>query len=153
MRMTPRQRETRCTHYMVHFVLNEQQRRSPFWSQPATLTLMGKGPKFIPKAKALSTTEMLGACARLNYRMARAFERFVRRNEHKRMNDVRRESGIHPWAPKHYHRSLAERIYTAFSNVPTKMEHGETTNSFLQLSIGICRVWSEISSQQPLAPR
>ena len=56
MRMTPRQLETRCTLNKVHFVLSEQQRRNPFWSQPATLTLLGRGPRFIPKARALSTT-------------------------------------------------------------------------------------------------
>ena len=35
MRMTPRQLETRCTHNKVHFLLSEQQRCNPFWSQPA----------------------------------------------------------------------------------------------------------------------
>ena len=28
-------------------------------SQPATLTLLGKGPRFIPKSRALSMTEVL----------------------------------------------------------------------------------------------
>ncbi len=69
--------ETRYTHKMVHFVLSEQQRQNPFWSlsQPATLALLGKGPilKFIPKARSLSMTEVLGACARLNYRMVLTF--------------------------------------------------------------------------------
>ncbi len=53
MRLTPRQCETRCSHNMVHFVLCEQQRLNPFWSQPATLALLGKGPKFIPRARSL----------------------------------------------------------------------------------------------------
>ena len=100
MRMTPRQLETRCTLNKVHFVLSEQQRRNPFWSQPATLTLLGRGPRFIPKARALSTTEVLGACARLNYRLVRAFERYVNRNEYKRKEAIRRELGIQQWAPK-----------------------------------------------------
>ena len=100
MRMPPQQFETRCTHNMVHFVLCEQQRRNPFWSQSATLSLMGKGPRFIPKARSLSTTEVLGACARLNYRMVRAFERFVKRNDHNCRDVIRREAGIQSWTPK-----------------------------------------------------
>ena len=100
MRMTPRQLENRCTRNKVHFVLSEQQRRNPFWSQPATIALLGKGPKFIPKARALSTTEVLGACARLNYRMVRAFERYVKRDEYRCKDAVRRESGIQQWTPK-----------------------------------------------------
>lgn len=100
MRMTPRQLETRCTHNKVHFVLSEQQRWNPFWSQPATLTLLGKGPRFIPKARSLSTTEVLGACARLNYRLVRAFERYVNREEYKRREATRREAGIQQWTPK-----------------------------------------------------
>ncbi len=80
--------ETRYTHNMLHFVLSEQQRRqNPFWiqSQPATLALLGKGPnlKFIPKTRSLSMTEVLGACARLNYRIVLPSYHFVRRAEHK----------------------------------------------------------------------
>ena len=100
MRMTPRQFETRCTHNLVHFVLCEQQRLNPFWSQSTTLALLGKGPKFIPKARSLSTAEVLGACARLNYRMVRAFERFVNCDNHKRRDAIRREAGIQSWTPK-----------------------------------------------------
>ncbi len=76
IRMTPWQFETRCTrnvvhfvvvHYVVHFVLSEQQRSDPLWSNPAVYTLLGKGPRFIPKARSLSTTEVQTACARLGY--------------------------------------------------------------------------------------
>jgi hypothetical protein len=80
MRMTPRQFETRCTHNKVHFVLNEQERCNPLWSQPSTLTLLGKGPFFIPKGKSLSKSEVQGACAKLVYRLVRAFERYVRKD-------------------------------------------------------------------------
>ena len=66
----PQQLETRYTLNKVHFVLLEQQRRNPFLNQPAKLTLLGKGPRFIPKGRALSTTEVLGASARINYRLA-----------------------------------------------------------------------------------
>ena len=117
MRMTPRQFETRCTHNMVHFVLCEQQRQNPFWSQPATLALLGKGPKFIPKARSLSTTEVLGACARLNYRMVRTFERFVRRADHERRDAIRKETGIQSWTPKQrsltveYCRTYVQRFF------------------------------------------
>jgi len=100
VRMTPWQFETRCTHNTVHFVLNEQQRRNPFWNQPATLTLLGKGPKFIPKARPLTSKEVLGACARLNYRMVRAFERFIRRDRYEHMKALQRECGIQDWFPK-----------------------------------------------------
>ena len=79
MRMKPRQFENRCTHNKVHFVLSEQLRLNPFWSQPATLSNLGKGPRFIFVAGPLSTTEVLGACARLNYRMVRAFKHNVKR--------------------------------------------------------------------------
>ena len=58
MRMTPRQFETRCTLNKVHFVLSDQMMQNPIWSQPAVLTLLGKGPKFIPKARSLSTEEV-----------------------------------------------------------------------------------------------
>ena len=78
----PQQLETRYTLNKVHFVLLEQQRRNPFLNQPAKLTLLGKGPRFIPKGRALSTTEVLGASARINYRLAWAFERHDNRKEY-----------------------------------------------------------------------
>ena len=114
MRMKPLQFETRCTQNKVHFVLSEQQRRNPFWSQPATLSLLGKGSRFIPKAGPLSTTEVLGACARLNYRMVRAFERYVKRKEHECKDAILREKGIQQWTTKQ--RSLSTeycRTYVA----------------------------------------
>ena len=97
MRMTPRQLETRCTHNKVHMVLSEQHRRLPFWSNPATISLLGKGPKFIPKAHSLSSKEIFEACAKLKFRLVRAFERYIRRDEHKYMEDIRRETGIQQW--------------------------------------------------------
>lgn len=99
MRMTPRQLETRCTNNKVHFVLNAQQKENSFWTQPATLSLLGKGPKFIPKANTLSMKEVLGACAKLNFRLVRAFERFIRRDEHKRKEAMQHDAGIQPWNP------------------------------------------------------
>ena len=81
MHMKPWQFKTGCIDNKVHFVLSEQQRWRLFWSQPATLSLLGKGSQFIPKAGLLPMTEVLGACARLNYRMVRAFEHFVKRME------------------------------------------------------------------------
>jgi len=100
MRMTPRQLETRCTRNKVHFVLNKQQKENLFWTQPATLSLLGKRPKFIPKAKTLSTKEVLGACARLNFRLVRAFERFIRRDEQEHKEATQREAGIQQWIPR-----------------------------------------------------
>ena len=38
-------------------------------------------PQFIPKAMALSTTEVLGAGARLKYRLVQAFKHYVNRKE------------------------------------------------------------------------
>ena len=49
IRMTPWQLETRCTRNVMHLVLSEQQRSIPLWSNPAVHTLLGKGPRFIPK--------------------------------------------------------------------------------------------------------
>ncbi len=100
MRMTPRQLETRCTRNMVHFVLDEQTRRYSFWTQPSTLSLLGKGPKFILKANALSPSEVSGACIKLNYRLVRAFERFIRRDEYAHKDALLRETGIQKWTPK-----------------------------------------------------
>lgn len=100
MRMTPWQLETRCNHNLVHFVLTEQQRRNPLWNQPTTLTLLGKTPRFIPKARSLSDLEVHGACARLGFRLVRAFERFVRKDYHKLRNEAQREAGIQKWTPK-----------------------------------------------------
>ena len=100
MRMTPRQFETRCTHNRVHFVLNERERCNPLWSQPSTLTLLGKGPRFIPKAKSLSKTEVQGACAKLGYRMVRAFERYVRKDYLAARDKAQRDDGIQTWTPK-----------------------------------------------------
>jgi len=78
MRMTPRQFEIRGTHNKVHFILSDEHRCNTLWNETATLTLLGKGPRFIPKAKSLSEDEVRGACARLGYRMVRTFERFIR---------------------------------------------------------------------------
>jgi len=84
MRMTPRQLETRCIRNKVHMVLDEQLGQNPCWYQPSMLSLLGKAPKFIPKASSLSSRKVLNACARLNYRLARAFERFIRNEDYKR---------------------------------------------------------------------
>ena len=100
MRMTPRQFETRCTHNKVHFVLNEQERCNPLWSQPATLVLLGKGPRFVPKAKSLSKAEVQGACAKMGYRLVRAFERYVRKDYFALRDKAQRDAGIQHWTPK-----------------------------------------------------
>ena len=100
MRMTPRQLETRCTRNKVHMVFDELLRQNPCWCQPSMLSLLGKGPKFIPKASSLTSREVLNACARLNYRLVRAFERFVRKEDYKKKDALRRETGIQPWTPK-----------------------------------------------------
>jgi len=100
MRMTPRQLETRCTRNKVHMVFDELLRQNPCWCQPSMLSLLGKGPKFIPKASSLTSREVLNACARLNYRLVRAFERFVRKEDYKKKDALRRETGIQSWTPK-----------------------------------------------------
>jgi hypothetical protein len=64
------------------------------------IALLGKVPKFIPKARSLSMTEVLGACAKLNYRMVRAFEHIVRLDDHKRRDAIRRDAGVQSWTPK-----------------------------------------------------
>jgi len=94
MRMTPWQFETRCTRNVVHFVLSEQQRSNPLWSNPAVHTLLGKGPRFIPKARSLSKMEVQGACARLGYRLVRAFERYVDGGYHELRKQAMYEEGI-----------------------------------------------------------
>ena len=76
MRMIPGQFETRCAHNSVHFVLAEQY-RDPLWRNTLVLSLLGKGQAFIPKPKPLSTMEVQGACARLEFRLMRASERYV----------------------------------------------------------------------------
>ena len=91
MRMTPWQFETRCTRNVVHFILSEQQRSNPIWSNPAVHTLLGKGPRFIPKARSLTTTEVQTACARLGYRLVRAFERYVDGGYHEMRRQAMKE--------------------------------------------------------------
>ena len=108
MRMTPRQFETRCTLNKVHFVLSDQMMQNPIWSQPAVLTLLGKGPKFIPKARSLSTEEVQGACARLKYRLVRSFERYINEKEHERKERMRQEAGIQKWRPKQRQLTVTE---------------------------------------------
>ena len=108
MRMTPRQFETRCTLNKVHFVLSDQLMQNPIWSQPAVLTLLGKGPKFIPKARPLSTEEVQGACARLNYRLVRTFERHINRREHELKQQMRQVAGIQKWCPKQRQLTVTE---------------------------------------------
>ena len=49
MRMIPGQFEIRCAHNLVHFILAEQHRDNPLWRNPSVLSLLGKGPAFIPK--------------------------------------------------------------------------------------------------------
>lgn len=100
MRMTPGQFETRCAHNSVHFVLAEQHRDNPLWRNPSVLSLLGKGPAFIPKPKPLSTTEVQGACARLGFRLVRAFERYVEGDYHALKEQEMRAEGIQKWTPK-----------------------------------------------------
>jgi hypothetical protein len=77
-----------------HFVLSEQQRSDPLWSNPAMHTLLGKDPRFIPKARSLSTTEVQTACARLGYRLVRAFERYVDGGYQERRTQAMKEEGV-----------------------------------------------------------
>ena len=55
MRMTPSQFETRCSHNKVHFVLSERHRSNPLWNNSAVISLLAKGPDFIPKPRPLAT--------------------------------------------------------------------------------------------------
>ena len=100
LRMTPRQLESRCTHNKVHFLLSESERKNPLWNQPSTISLLGKGPKFTIKAKSLTTKEVRGACAKLNYRLVRAFSRYVYEKDYNKMDETRRAAGLQPWSPK-----------------------------------------------------
>lgn len=102
MRMTPGHFETRCAHNKVHWVLSERHRSNPLWKNPAVISSLAKGPDFIPKPRPLTTAEVRGACARLGYRLVRAFERYVEADERKRKMLVMRESAeeILYWTPK-----------------------------------------------------
>ena len=100
MRMTPQQLEARCTNNKVHFVLNEAERKNPIWSQAGTISLLGKGPKFILKAKSLSSTEAREAGDKLKYRLVRAFSRYVYKEEYRRKEEAQRNAGIQPWRPR-----------------------------------------------------
>jgi hypothetical protein len=74
MRLTPLQFETSYTHNLVWAAEAE-----PFlgvnlplfvWGPyPEGPRVLGKGPKFMSEARSLSTTKVLGACAKLKYRM------------------------------------------------------------------------------------
>ena len=108
MRMTPRQFETRCTHNKVHFILSDEHRCNTLWNETATLTLLGKGPRFIPKAKSLSEDEVRGACARLGYRMVRTFERFIRKDFHEKRKRTMEDAGIRKWTPKQISQSVEQ---------------------------------------------
>ena len=112
MRMTPRQLETRCTRNKVHMVFDELPRQNPCWCQPSMLSLLGKGPKFIPKASRVSSRELLNACARLNYRLVRAFERFFRKETTRRrmFYNGRRGFSHGPRSNAHYQLSIVERM-------------------------------------------
>ena len=144
------QLETRCTLDKVHFVLSEQQRRNPFWSQPATFTLQDsdKGQRVIPKVRVLRTTEMLGARANLIS--------LINRKAYKHSEVIQREAGIQQLTAKQCSLStnkIAERMCRGSLNVLTKMERGKKlreSSPYLRHSIGTCARWSEISSQQSL---
>ena len=100
LRMTPQQFEQRCTHNKVHFVLTENDRLNPVWDQPSTITLLGKGPKFIPMAGTLDKMEVQNACAILKYQVVGAFERHMLQDWYDVQDAMRREAGIQPWSPK-----------------------------------------------------
>ena len=100
LRMTPRQFETRCTQNNVHLVLSEQQGVNPLWSSPAVKSLLGKGPRFIPKARPLSTMEVRAACARLGYRLVRTFERYVAKDWYAARDLLMEAQGIQKWTPR-----------------------------------------------------
>ena len=115
-------------------------------SQHATLTLLGKGPRFIPKSRALSTTEVLGACARLNYRLVRALQRFVNRKECKRREAIRREMGIQQRSlSTEYCRAYVSRFFKCADVNGTWKGIFKETSSYLSYSNGTCSQWSKIS--------
>ena len=79
-RMTPEQIELRCTHNKVHFVLSDQDSLDPIWSKPKNMILLGKDPKFTPTPSSLREKDVCSsfAIAEMNFRLVRAFERFVK---------------------------------------------------------------------------
>jgi hypothetical protein len=77
-------------------------------ARPATLTLLGKGSRFIPKAKSLSEDEVRGACARLGYRIVRMFERFIRKDFHEKRKRTMEDAGIRKWTPKQIPQSVEQ---------------------------------------------
>ena len=100
MRMTPSQFETRCSHNKVHFVLSERHRSNPLWNNSAVISLLAKGPDFIPKPRPLATMEVQGACAKLGYRLVRAFERYIEGDERKQTEGETRDGEILHWTPR-----------------------------------------------------
>ena len=75
--------------------------------QPALVStiyahLLSKGPRFIPKAKSLPDKEVQvqGGCAKLGFRMVRAFECYVRRDCLAVRDKTQRDAGIQSWTPK-----------------------------------------------------
>ena len=108
MRMTPKQLETRCTHNVVYCLFDEQQRHNPLWRRPEALSLLGRGPKFIPKARPLLKSEVQEACARLGFRLVRAFQRYANQGAIGYMCEARREAGIQDWRPKQDSLSTAD---------------------------------------------
>jgi hypothetical protein len=140
MRMTPWQFETRCTRNVVHFVLSEQQRCDPLWSNPAVHTLLGKGPRFIPKARSLSKTEVQTACARLGYRLVRAFERYVDGGYHEMRMQAMKEEGIRSWTPRQ--RQLSTSFCRSYISSFFKCQRVDggvwRSNQFLSPSLDRC---------------
>ena len=89
-------------------MLSDQDSLDPIWSKPETMTLLGKGPKFTPTPSSLREADVSFAIAEMNFRLVRAFERFVNKTELERKDAVRRDAGIQDWLPKRRKRSEEE---------------------------------------------
>ena len=74
--------------------------------------------------------EVQGACARLGFRLVRAFERYVEGGYHALKEQEITAEGIQKWTPK---RSALSPISSNVKNVGTRKEHGKAPqgNQFL----------------------
>jgi hypothetical protein len=115
--------------------------------QSSIATLLGKGRRFIPKA--LSTTEVQRACARLGYRLVGAFKRYVEGGYHEQRAQTMKEAGIRTWVPillLEFCRSYVARFFKC------QMQDGglcKATNFFHQPLIYVSERLNSILSPMP----
>lgn len=125
MRMTPKQYQLRCYSNKVHYVLNKEHQKDPLLTSNDVRRLLSKTPRFIPAPRKISGTAVADDCYKFGYRLVKAFDRFVRKDNIRVARDTAADFGFVQWTPKQFPfpRGYYKDFVTKFFQTPLDLNH------------------------------